>query len=228
MKRITFLFILSCIQLCAFSQSKEFEGILIYELNTYNGIEKSSSISHIEYSVKGNLWRGEIVGNEDSLASVSYALLVNLKSKEATILTNISNTKLAVDFGERFFQIEKTNSFSSKQNSKKLTIAGFECKSGLILSKPDNQETDSTFVWYTTLYNAIPFQFETATTPGLIVSIQQDKNSFWELSEIIPKKLDPAKFEVPIDYKSMSMIEFQEYLAALGQLEIELENPDLD
>jgi hypothetical protein len=228
MKRITLLFTLLCIQLCSFGQSKAFEGVLVYELNTYNGIEKSSSISHIKYSVKGNLWRGEIVGNEDSIAPVSYSLLVNLKSKEATILANISNTKMAVATSESFFQIEKTNSFSPESGSKKLTIAGLECKSGIIQSKSDDQKIDTTSVWYTTSYAAIPFQFETATALGLIVSIQQDKNSFWELSEIIPGNLSPEIFEVPHDYKHMSMTEFQEYLAALGELEIEVENIELD
>ena len=105
MKRITLLFSFLCLQLCSFGQSKEFEGVLIYELHTYNGIEKSSSISHIKYSVKGKLWRGEIVGNEDSIAPVSYSLLVNLKSKEATILANISNNKMAVATSENFFEI---------------------------------------------------------------------------------------------------------------------------
>ena len=228
MKRITLLFTLLCIQLCSFGQSKAFEGVLVYELNTYNGIEKSSSISHIKYSVKGNLWRGEIVGNEDSIAPVSYSLLVNLKSKEATILANISNTKMAVATSESFFQIEKTNSFSLESGSKKLTIAGLECKSGVIQSKSDDQKIDTTYVWYSTSYAAIPFQFETASAPGLIVSIQQDKNSFWELSEIIPGTLSPEIFEVPADYKPMSMTEFQEYLAALGELEIEVENIELD
>ena len=91
-----------------------------------------------------------------------------------------------------------------------------------------DKKTDTTSVWYTMSYAAIPFQFETATAPGLIVSIQQDKNSFWELSEIIPGKLSPENFEVPHDYKHMSMTEFQEYLAALGELEIEVENLELD
>ena len=227
MKRITLLFSFLCLQLWSFGQSKEFEGVLIYELHTYNGIEKSSSISHIKYSIKGKLWRGEIVGNEDSIAPVSYSLLVNLKSKEATILANISNTKMAVT-SESFFQIEKTNSFSSDADSKKLTIAGIQCKSGVILSKSVDKKTDTTSVWYTMSYAAIPFQFETATAPGLIVSIQQDKNSFWELSEIKPGKLSPEIFEVPHDYKLMSMTEFQEYLAALGELEIEVENLELD
>ena len=217
MKRITLLFSFLCLQLWSFGQSKEFEGVLIYELHTYNGIEKSSSISHIKYSVKGKLWRGEIVGNEDSIAPVSYSLLVNLKSKEATILAS-----------KIIFQIEKTNSFSSDADSKKLTIAGIQCKSGVILSKSVDKKTDTTSVWYTMSYAAIPFQFETATAPGLIVSIQQDKNSFWELSEINPGKLSPEIFEVPHDYKHMSMTEFQEYLAALGELEIEVENLELD
>jgi hypothetical protein len=83
-------------------------------------------------------------------------------------------------------------------------------------------------VWYSTSYAAIPFQFETASAPGLIVSIQQDKNSFWELSEIMPGNLSPEIFEVPADYKPMSMTEFQEYLAALAELEIEVENIELD
>jgi hypothetical protein len=228
MKRLIFLFCLIASQVDAYAQADSFEGVLIYELNTYNGIEKSSSISHIKYSVKGNLWRGEIVGNEDSTTPVSYSLLVDLKSKEATILANISNTKMAVATSENFFEIEKTNSFSSEAGSKKLTIAGLECKSGVILSTSDDQKTDTTYVWYTTSYAAIPFQFETATTQGLIVSIQQDKNSFWELSEIKPGKLSPEIFEVPHDYKHMSMTEFQEYLAAFGELEIEVENLELD
>ena len=228
MKKLLILFCLIASQVDAFAQAESFEGVLIYELNTNNGIEKSSNISRIKYSVKGNLWRGEIVGNEDSIAPVSYSLLVNLKSKEATILANISNTKMAVATSESFFQIEKTNSFSSESGSKKLTIAGLECKLGVILSKSDDQKIDTSYVWYSTSYAAIPFQFETATAPGLIVSIQQDKNSFWELSEIIPGNLSPEIFEVPADYKPMSMTEFQEYLAALGELEIEVENLELD
>ena len=228
MKKLLILFCLIASQVDAFAQAESFEGVLIYELNTNNGIEKSSNISRIKYSVKGNLWRGEIVGNEDSIAPVSYSLLVNLKSKEATILANISNTKMAVATSESFFQIEKTNSFSIESGSKKLTIAGLECKSGVIQSKSDDQKIDTNYVWYSTSYAAIPFQFETASAPGLIVSIQQDKNSFWELSEIIPGNLSPEIFEVPADYKPMSMTEFQEYLAALGELEIEVENIELD
>ena len=108
MKRITLLFSFLCLQLYSFGQSPEFEGVLIYELHTYNGEEKSSSISQIKYSIKGNLWRAELVGNEVTNAPVNYSLLVNLKSKEATILANISNTKMAIDINESFFQIEKT------------------------------------------------------------------------------------------------------------------------
>jgi GLPGLI family protein len=153
---------------------------------------------------------------------------VNLKSKEATILANISNTKMAINTSESFFHIEKTSSFSSEANSKKRTIAGLQCNSGVILSKSDDQKIDTTYVWYTASYAAIPFQFETATAPGLIVSIQQDKNSFWELIEIKPKKLSSEIFDVPHDYKPMSLSEFQDYLSELGELEIEVENIELD
>lgn len=224
MKRITLFFAFLSLQLCSLGQSMEFEGVLIYKLHTYNGEEKSSSISQIKYSVKGNLWRAELVGNEDTNAPVNYSLLVNLKSKEATILANISNTKMAVDINESFFQIEKTSTFLPKTSSKRLTIAGLQCNSGLILNQLEDQKTDTTSVWYTTSYAAIPFQFETATAPGLIVSIQQDKNAFWELVEIKPGKLNPENFAVPQEYKPMSLTEFQEYLAALGELEIEVGN----
>lgn len=228
MKRITLFFAFLSLQLCSFGQSPEFEGVLIYELHTYNGEEKSSRISQIKYSIKGNLWRAELVGNEDTNAPVNYSLLVNLKSKEATILANISNTKMAVAINESFFQIEKTSTFLPEASSKRPTIAGLQCNSGLILNQLEDQKTDTTSVWYTTSYAAIPFQFETATAPGLIVSIQQDKNAFWELVEIKSRKLNPEIFAAPQEYKPMSMTEFQEYLAALGELEIELENPEVE
>lgn len=224
MKRITLLFSFLCLKLCSFGQSPEFEGVLIYKLHTYNGEEKSSSISQIKYSIKGNSWRAELVGNEDTNAPVNYSLLVNLESKEATILANISNTKMAVDINESFFQIEKTSTFLPEASSKRLSIAGLQCNSGLILNQLEGQKTDTTSVWYTTSSAAIPFQFETATAPGLIVSIQQDKSSFWELVEIKPGKLNPEIFAAPQEYKPMTMNEFQEYLAVLGELEIEVGN----
>ncbi len=224
MIRITLLFSFFWLQLNSFGQSKKFEGVLIYELRTYNGAENSSSISQIKYSVKGNLWRAELIGNEDIISPVNYSLLVNLKSKEATILIDISNTKMAVDMTERFFQIEKTCSFSSESGPKKQVIAGLPSNSGRIINNSEDQKTDTTSIWYTTSFDAIPFQFETATAPGLIVSIQQDSGSFWELDEIKPGKLIPEIFAVPQEYKPMSMIEFQEYLTDLGELEIEVEN----
>ena len=228
MKKLLILFCLIASQVDAFAQAESFEGVLIYELHTYNGEEKSSSISQIKYSINGNFWRAELVGNEDTNAPVNYSLLVNLKSKEATILANISNTKMAIDINESFFQIEKTSSFLPEASSKRLTIAGLQCNSGLILDQLEYQKTDTTSVCYTTSYAAIPFQFETATATGLIVSIQQDKSAFWELVEIKPGKLDPEIFAVPREYKPMSLTEFQEYLAALGELEIELENLEVE
>lgn len=228
MKGIKTLFALLCIQLCSFGQSKEFEGVLIYELNTFNEIEKLSSISHIKYSIKGSLWRGEIIGNEDCISPNGYTLLVNLISKEATILTNISNAKMAIDLNESFFQIEKTSYFLPEASSKEIAINGLQCNLGVILNNSDGQKTDTTTVWYTTSYPAIPFQFETASAPGLIVAIQQDKNSLWELREIKPRKLNPEIFEIPNDYKHMSVTEFQEYLSELGELEIEVEKLQLD
>lgn len=224
MIRIALLLSFFCLQLNTFGQSKEFEGVLIYKLHTYNGEENSSSISQIKYSVKGNLWRAELVGNADIISPVNYSLLVNLISKEATILVDISNTKMAVDMNESFFQIEKTCSFSSEPSPKKQVIAGLPCNSGRIINNSEDQKTDTTSIWYTTSFDAIPFQFETATAPGLIVSIQQDNRSFWELDEIKPGKLNQVIFAVPQEYKPMSMIEFQEYLTALGELEIEVEN----
>ena len=228
MKKLLILFCLIASQVDAFAQAESFEGVLIYELHTYNGEEKSSSISQIKYSIKGNLWRAELVGNEVTNAPVNYSLLVNLKSKEANILANISNTKMAIDINESFFQIEKTSSFLPEARSKEFAIAGLSCKSGVIINNLKDQKTDTTAVWYTKSYAAIPFQFETATAPGLIVSIQQDKNAFWELVEIKPGKLSPENFAVPQEYKPMSMTEFQEYLAALGELEIELENLEVE
>ncbi len=228
MKKLLILFCLIASQVDAFAQAESFEGVLIYELHTYNGEEKSSSISQIKYSIKGNLWRAELVGNEDTNAPVNYSLLVNLKSKEANILANISNTKMAIDINESFFQIEKTSSYLPEARSKEFAIAGLSCKSGVIINNLKDQKTDTTAVWYTKSYAAIPFQFETATAPGLIVSIQQDKNAFWELVEIKPAKLNPENFAVPQEYKPMSLTEFQEYLAALGELEIELENLEVE
>jgi len=228
MKKLLILFCLIASQVDAFTQAESFEGVLIYELHTYNGEEKSSSISQIKYSINGNFWRAELVGNEDTNAPVNYSLLVNLKSKEANILANISNTKMAIDINESFFQIEKTSSFLPEARSKEFAIAGLSCKSGVIINNLKDQKTDTTSVWYTASYAAIPFQFETATAPGLIVSIQQDKNAFWELVEIKPGKLDPEIFATPREYKPMSLTEFQEYLAALGELEIELENLEVE
>lgn len=228
MKRITLLFSFFCLQLNSFGQSKEFEGVLVYELHTTNGEENSSSISQIKYSVKGNLWRAELVGNEDIIAPANYSLLVNLKSKEATILVEISNTKMAVDMNERFFQIEKTSAFLLEARSKEFAIAGLSCKSGVIINNLKDQKTDTTTVWYTKSYAAIPFQFETATAPGLIVSIQQDNSSFWELNEIKPGKLNPEIFAVPKEYTRISMTEFQDYLTEIGELEIEVEELEIE
>lgn len=228
MRLIVLLFAFFYLHLFSFGQSKEFEGVLIYELNTYKGIEKQSNISQIKYSIKDNLWKAELIGNEDAIVPMSYSLLVDLKLKEATILANISNTKLAVDISERFFQIEKTSSFIPKWGSEKLIVARFECNSGEVINNSSEQKTDTSSVCYTTSYEAIPFQFETATAPGLIVSIQQDKNSFWELTEIHPNKLKPDVFKIPLGYKLMSPSQFQEFLTTLGELDIEMENLKID
>jgi hypothetical protein len=75
-------------------------------------------------------------------------------------------------------------------------------------------------IWYATSYEAIPYQFENNSAPGLIVSMQQDAISYWELTEIRKKKVEAARFVIPSSYLSVTEAEFQYYLSTLDQFEI--------
>jgi hypothetical protein len=163
----------------------------------------------------------ELLAEDNILEGRSYSILTDSDKKASTVMATIANKKLAVKIDTSNFNSSKLGKIITSKETTTRKIAGLICKSGYAIKQTESGTKDTLKIWYTTSYHAIPFQFDTNSGPGLIVSMQQDDISYWELSEIKAMKVDPRVFSIPIDYLPMEQSELQDFISTLDQLQIE-------
>ena len=233
MKKLLILFCLIASQVDAFAQAESFEGVLVYGRKFYNSSKRIDSEDPnippiMKFKVKGNLSLAEIVTEKDYMTAMNYSVIKDSEKKEATMLARIANQKMAVKFEPSYFNASKLYKVVSANQSRTRTIAGLTCSLGYALIESEFGTQDTMRVWYTTAYSAIPYQFEASVGPGLIVSMQQDDVSYWELKEIRKENIDPIVFEIPKEYFPMTQGELQDFISTLDQLEIEEEEDPME
>jgi len=224
MKKLLFLICLFFIALGLSAQTETFEGSLIYSRKFYDGSERfegTYATSQMILTIKGSFSLTELIAEDNILGGRSYSILTDSEKKASTVLATIANKKLAVKIDSSNFNLSKLSKIISSKDTITRKIAGLNCKSGYAIKQTESGTQDTLKIWYTTSFRAIPFQFDTHSGPGLIVSIQQDNVSFWELSEIKAMKVDPQVFAIPIDYLPMEQSELQDFISTLDQLQIE-------
>jgi len=233
MKKLLILFCLIASQVDAFAQAESFEGVLVYGRKFYNSSKRIDSEDPnippiMNFTVKGNLSLAEIVTEKDFMTAMNYSVIKDSEKKEATMLARIANQKMAVKFEPSYFNTSNLYKVVPANEARTRTIAGLTCSLGYALIESEFGTQDTMRVWFTTAYNAIPYQFESAPGPGLIVSMQQDDLSYWELQEIRKENVDPTKFEIPKEYFPMTQGEMQDFISTLDQFEIEEEEDPMD
>lgn len=224
MKKLLFLICLFSISICIPAQSESFEGSLVYSRKFYDGAERFESTyltSKMIFTIKGNFSLTELLAEDNILEGRSYSILTDSEKKESTVLATIANKKVAVKIDTSNFNSSKLSKIIASKETTTRKIAGLICKSGYAIKQTESGTQDTLKIWYTTSYHAIPFQFDTNSGPGLIVSVQQDDVSYWELSEIEVMKVDSQVFSIPIDYLPMDQSELQDFISTLDQLQIE-------
>jgi hypothetical protein len=226
MKKLLFLICLFSIALRISAQSESFEGSLVYKKKFYDTatqLEKYDLYVSIQlkFTIKGSFSLIELVAEDNLLEGKSYSILTNSDKKEQTLMATIANKKVALKIDTSHFNSSKISKIISSKDTTNRNIAGLTCKSGYALKISESGTQDSIMIWYTTSYPSIPYQFDTHSGPGLIVSMQQDASSYWELSEIKAMKIDPRVFSIPIDYLPMEQSELQDFISTLDQLQIE-------
>ena len=226
-KRILCLFIV-LMNLCSYAQQASFEGVLTYERRFYNNSKSIDSVDPnipplISYTVKGSLTLAEISTEQDFMTAMNYSVIVDSEKQEATMLARIANQKMAVKFDPSFFFKDHLYSIKPSNEDTTRLIAGMNCILGYAIMQSEFGTEDSMLVWYTLEYQNIPYLFETLGAPGLIVSMQQDDVSYWELQEIKAENVDPLKFSIPSEYFPMTQYELQDFITTIDQLKIEEE-----
>jgi hypothetical protein len=224
MKKLLFLICLFFIALNLSAQSESFEGSLVYSRKFYDGTERFEGAyitSKMIFTIKGSFSHIELSAEDKILEGRSYSILTDSDKKESTVMATIANKKVAVKIDTSNFNSSKLSTIITSKETTTRKIAGLICKSGYAIKQTESGTQDTLKIWYTTSYHAIPFQFEANSGPGLIVSMQQDDVSYWELSEIKAMKVDPQVFSIPIDYLPMEQSEFQDFISTLDQLQIE-------
>jgi hypothetical protein len=224
MKKLVFLICLFFIALSLSAQSESFEGSLVYSRKFYDGAERFESsyvTSKMIFTVKGSFSLIELVAEDDLLEGRSYSILTDSEKKESTVMATIANKKVAVKIDTSNFNSSKLFKIVSAKDNKTLKIAGLICRAGYAIKQSESGIQDTLKIWYTSAYQAIPYQFDAHSVPGLIVSMQQDDISYWELSEIKEMEIDPLVFSIPIDYLPMEQSELQDFISTLEQLQIE-------
>jgi hypothetical protein len=233
MKKLLILFCLIASQFNVFAQAESFEGVLVYGRKFYNSSKRIDSEDPnippiMNFTVKGNLSLAEIVTEKDFMTAMNYSIIKDSDKKEGTMLARIANQKMAVKFEPSYFNTSKLYKVVSANQARTRTIAGLTCSLGYALIESEFGTQDTMRVWYTNAYNAIPYQFETSVGPGLIVSMQQDDVSYWELKEIRKENVDPIVFEIPKEYFPMTQGALQDFISTLDQLEIEEEEDPME
>jgi hypothetical protein len=218
MKKLLILFCLIASQFETFAQAEAFEGVLVYGRKFYKNSKRIDTEDPnippiMSFTVKGNLSLAEIVTEKDFMTAMNYSVIKDAEKKEATMLARIANQKMAVKFDASYFNTSKLYQVVSANEPR-------------IDSEFGKQDTMR--VWYTTSYKPIPYQFETLPGPGLIVSMQQDDVSYWELKEIRKENIDPLRFGIPKDYFIMTQEELQDFVSTLDQFKIEEEQDPME
>ena len=228
MKKLLFLFCLFAAHFEMLAQVETFEGVLVYGRKFYKNskridTEDPNIPAVMTFTIKGNLSLAEIVTEKDFMTAMNYSVIKDAEKKEATMLARIANQKMAVKFDPSYFNTSKLYQVVSANEPRIRTIAGLSCSLGYALIESEFGKQDTMRVWYTTSYEPIPYQFETSLGPGLIVSMQQDDVSYWELKEIRKESIDSIRFNIPKDYSPMTQSELQEFISTLDQFELEKE-----
>lgn len=233
MKRILLIVCIFFFQGLLFAQSESFEGVLVYGRKFYNNSKRVDTYDPnipptISFTIKGGMSLAEIEREKDFMTAMNYAVIKDGDKKEATMLAHIANQKMAVKFDPSYFNANQLYRVVSANDERTRTIAGLECKLAFAIIESEFGTPDSMRVWYTTAYAGVPYQFETNIGPGLIVSMQQDDVSYWELKEIRKEVVDPSVFDIPKEYFPMTQSEMQDFIATLDQLKIEGEEDPID
>ena len=228
MKKLLFIILALTCNVDLFAQQETFEGVLTYGRKFYNNSKRIDSQDPnipptMSYTVKGPLSLTEIATEKDFMAAMNYSIIVDSEKKEATMLARIASQKMAVKFEPSFFNKNQLYSIVPANDDRVRVIAGMNCTLGYALIESEFGTIDSMRVWYTREYQGIPYMFQTFDSPGLIVSMQQDDISYWELKEIKKEVVDPIKFVMPTEYFPMTEIELQDFISTMDQLEIEEE-----
>lgn len=233
MKKLLILFCLIVSQFDTLAQAETFEGVLVYGRKFYKNSKRIDTEDPnippiMSFTVKGNLSLAEIVTEKDFMTAMNYSVIKDAEKKEATMLARIANQKMAVKFDASYFNTSKLYQVVSANEPRIRTIAGLSCSLGYALIDSEFGKQDTMRVWYTTSYKPIPYQFETLPGPGLIVSMQQDDVSYWELKEIRKENIDPLRFGIPKDHFIMTQEELQDFISTLDQFKIEEEEDPME
>lgn len=207
------------------AQSESFEGSLVYSRKLYDGAERTETYNPFAtikmiYTIKGSFSLVELLAEVNSLEGKSYSLITDSDKKETTLIGNIANRKVAVKIDTSNFNSSKLYKIVSAKDTKTREIAGLTCQAGYALLESELSNQDTLKIWYSTSYKAIPFQFDANSGPGLIVSMQQDSSSYWELTEIRKEKVETTRFIIPTNYTPVTESELRDYLFSLEQFEI--------
>jgi len=228
MKKLLFIILALTYNVDLFAQQETFEGVLTYGRKFYTNSKRIDTQDPnipptMSYTVKSPLSLAEIATEKDFMAAMNYSVIVDSEKKEATMLARIASQKMAVKFEPSFFNKDQLYSIVPANNSSVRVIAGMNCISGYALMESEFGTTDSMRVWYTKDYQGIPYMFQTFGAPGLIVSMQQDEISYWELTEMKKETIDPIRFEIPSEFVPTTQVELEDFLLTLDQLKIKEE-----
>lgn len=226
MKKLLIPFCLFFVAIGISAQSATFEGSLVYLRKLYDEAERiedfmPSSTIKVIYTVKGNLSLIQLYTQENLKEGNSISIITDIDKKERTLLTHIADRNLAVKIDTSNFNSSRIYKISPAQDTKIRKIAGLSCQAGYAIMGCEIGIQDTLKIWYTTSYKAIPFQFDAYSGPGLIVSMQQDASSYWELTEIREEHVETTRFVIPSDYSSITENGFKDFLFNLEQFEFE-------
>jgi hypothetical protein len=233
MKTLNLFLFAVLLSLGSLAQQSSFEGKLIYGRKFYDNSKRIDSDDPnippiIGFTIKGKLILSEISTEKDFMTAMNYSIIIDSEKKEATMLARIANQQMAVKFDPSFFSKEQLYTIVPASKSADKIIAGLNCKQGYALKQSEFGTTDSMLVWYTLQYSNIPYLFQSIEAPGLIVSMQQDADSYWELKEINKSKIDADIFNISKEFKPMTQVELQNFITSIEQLEIEKEQDPMD
>lgn len=228
MKELLLLICLFSLELNISAQSESFEGSLVYSRKLYSeALGTATYDSYITtkmiYTIKGSYSLVELLAEDNLLEGKSYSLVTDSDKKETILLAHIANRNVAVKIDTSNFNPSKLYKIVSAKDNKTREIAGLTCQAGYALLESDLSYKDTLKIWYATSYKAIPYQFDANSGPGLIVSMQQDANTYWELTEIRKEKVEATRFIIPTNYTPITESELRDYLFSLEQFEIEEE-----